>query len=240
MAAYASGTHIDAAPSVVDRARRAGFEIFKIKVGFDAKADSGKVVALAATLAEGERLLADANQAWDLAGAQEFLARSAEARLGWMEEPLAADAPAADWQALAGGPVPLAGGENIAGEAEFDAALALGALGVVQPDVAKWGGVTGCLAVALKALAAGRIYCPHFLGGGLGLIASAHVLAAAGGPGLLEVDVNSNPLRDALADVTEAVSHGLWSLSDVPGLRIEALPGAVLDRVTHRRPATCN
>lgn len=239
VAAYASGIHIDAAPDVVERARKAGFRTFKVKVGFDAKADPGKVVALAATLAEGEQLLADANQAWDLPAAQDFLARSANARLGWMEEPIAADAPAADWQMLADGPVPLAGGENIAGEAEFDAALALGALSFVQPDLAKWGGVTGCLAVARKALAVGRVYCPHFLGGGIGLMASAHVLAAAGGPGLLEVDMNPNPLRDALADVTEAMSHGLWSLSDLPGLGIETLPEAILDRVTHRRLATC-
>jgi hypothetical protein len=37
----------------------------------------------------------------------------------------------------------------------------------------------------------------YFLGGGISLVASAHLLAAAGGAGLLEVDVNPNPLRNA-------------------------------------------
>jgi L-alanine-DL-glutamate epimerase-like enolase superfamily enzyme len=38
-------------------------------------------------------------------------------------------------------------------------------LTVLQPDAAKWGGITGCLAVAPDVLASKRHYCPHFLGG---------------------------------------------------------------------------
>src|SRR3546814_2896454 len=80
------------------------------------------------------------------------------------------DAPAADWARLAEAfPIPLAAGENLRGEAAFDAAIDGGALSVVQPDVAKWGGVSGCFAVARRALTAGRVYCPHYLGGGIGL-----------------------------------------------------------------------
>jgi hypothetical protein len=49
--------------------------------------------------------------------------------------------------------------------------------------------------VAKTALGAGRRYFPHFLGAGIGLAASAELLAAVGGDGLLEIDVNDNPLR---------------------------------------------
>ena len=116
---------------------------------------------------------------------------------------------------------PRAGGENLAGEEAFAGAISAGAFAVVQPDVAKWGGVGGCLAVARAALAAGRISCPHFLGGGIGLAASAHLLAAAGGPGLLELDANPNPLRDAFGD---GPAGGAWRIGEAPGLGIEALP----------------
>ena len=79
-------------------------------------------------------------------------------------------------------------------------------MAVVQPDVAKWGGISGCLPVARRVVAARRRYCPHYLGGGIGLLASAHLLAAVGGDGLLEVDCNPNPLREGLAEPFPALA----------------------------------
>jgi L-alanine-DL-glutamate epimerase-like enolase superfamily enzyme len=117
--------------------------------------------------------------------------------------------------------VPLAGGENVAGDAAFDEALAARVFRVVQPDMAKWGGFSGCLPVAQRILASGARYCPHFLGGGIGLLASAHLLAAAGGDGLLEVDSNENPLRTATAGPVNAVSAGRITLGDAPGLGVD-------------------
>ncbi|MGV0816606.1 mandelate racemase/muconate lactonizing enzyme family protein [Martelella sp. AMO21009] len=233
--AYASGIHIDAAADVVAAAREVGFSAFKVKVGFDDAADAAKVVRLAETLRAGETLFADANQAWDVEAAERFLNAVSGADLGWMEEPIPAYAPADDWKRLAAGPVPLAAGENIAGLEAFDAALDAGALTFYQPDVAKWGGLTGCLAVARKALERGRVYCPHYLGGGIGLAASASVLAAAGGPGLLEVDVNPNPLRDAFGAIGGRIENGLWRINDAPGLGITSLPAEIGDHITHHR-----
>ena len=110
--------------------------------------------------------------------------------LDWLEEPLRADMPWDTWKELAASTtIPLAAGENVAGGGAFDAALAAGALRVVQPDLAKWGGFSGCLPVAKAIRAAGKRFCPHYLGGGIGLLASAHLLAAAGGDGLLEIEL---------------------------------------------------
>ncbi|MGN7870659.1 mandelate racemase/muconate lactonizing enzyme family protein [Paracoccus sp. 22332] len=228
--AYASGIHIDAAGREIQRARTLGFAAFKVKVGFDIDTEPDKLTAIRDSLSPGERLFTDANQAWDTKRALFFLTR---ARPEWIEEPIPADAPAADWQRLAATGVPLAGGENITGMAAFVDALPY--LTYVQPDVAKWGGITGCLAVARQTLAAGRTYCPHFLGGGIGLMASAHVLAAAGGPGLLEVDVNPNILRGAICDLAGHVRDGSWHLSNAPGLGIDALPPVIAAQETLRR-----
>jgi L-alanine-DL-glutamate epimerase-like enolase superfamily enzyme len=87
--------------------------------------------------------------------------------------------------------------------------------------VAKWGGVSGCLEAARLALGAGMIYCPHFLGSGIGLMASAHLLAAAGGDGLLEIDVNPNPHRDALVGGALPLVAGSIQLSEAAGIGIE-------------------
>jgi L-alanine-DL-glutamate epimerase-like enolase superfamily enzyme len=129
---------------------------------------------------------------------------------------------------------PLAGGENIAGVADFKALIAARSHQVVQPDLLKWGGVTGCYGVARAAVASGLTYCPHWLGAGLGLMAAAQLLAAVGGPGLLEHDVMENPLREVLAQPFPRVRDGVLPLPTGPGLGaepdLEAASAFLLDR----------
>lgn len=225
VAAYASGIHVNAGCEAIRRAREAGHRAFKLKIGFDAERDLEMLAAAASVLREGERLFTDANQAWSVSEALVFLAAVRNLPLGWLEEPIAADAGLADWARLAAaGPVPLAAGENIAGFDDFETAVNGGQLSVLQPDIAKWGGFTGCLSVARRAIEAGLTYCPHFLGGGIGLVASAHLLSAAGGAGLLEVDVNPNPLRDAFDAAAGRVTAGRFAIHEGPGLGIAELP----------------
>lgn len=227
---YASGINIRDGDEHIAAARKAGFTAFKVKVGFDHDADAAKVLALEQHLTPGEALFADANQAWDLDQATRFLNHLVGSGIGWLEEPMAVDAPVSDWLQLAAmSPIPLAGGENLAGLTEFSDAIASAALSIIQPDVAKWGGITGCRQVALRAVAAGRTYCPHFLGSGIGLVASAHLLAAIGGDGRLEVDVNTNPLRDLLAEPAATLRGGTLQMSEEPGLGIEAIPKDVAE-----------
>ena len=90
----------------------------------------------------------DANQAWDLATARHMADRLHEFAPAWLEEPLRADRPISEWQQLASSTrIPLAAGENLIGTEAFESMIGSGALGVVQPDLAKWGGVSGCLPV---------------------------------------------------------------------------------------------
>lgn len=221
---YASGIFVLDAPGVVPRMAGQGYGRFKLKVGFDPLEDVRGVEAAKEFLAPGQALMLDANQAWTIDQALEMVPRLGTLGPLWIEEPIIADAPIADWQHLAdASPVPLAGGENVTGEQAFADVARLGHLGVIQPDLAKWGGLTGCLRAAQAARRHGRLMCPHFLGGGLGLVASAHFLAAAGGDGMLEVDVNPNPLREAFLE-QGTVADGAFRLSDAPGLGVQTLP----------------
>ena len=223
---YASGLNPDG-PEKLAAARLAdGYRAFKLKIGFGAERDTANLKALRAVVGDLP-LMTDANQAWDLATAIDMASRLDAFGLGWLEEPMRADRPWSDWQALARATrIPLAGGENLMGYDTFDAALASGALGVLQPDMAKWGGFSACLPVAKRILAAGRRYCPHYLGGGIGLAASAHLLAAAGGDGLLEVDANANPLRTLACGPIAEVKDGHATLGDAPGLGFDFDPTA--------------
>jgi D-galactarolactone cycloisomerase len=217
--AYASGIQIDDSADMIQEARVAGFRAFKVKVGFDLVSDGAKLRQVRQSLQAGENLMADANQAWTLSEAKSFVAGIQDIELAWLEEPIRVDAPIADWVDLAkAAHMPLAGGENLLGAKAFEAALNDGALGVIQPDAAKWGGVSGCFDVATKTIQAGRRYCPHFLGAGIGLLASAHILAAAGGNGMLEIDANPNPLRTKMLPGWPRVKDGMIDIPDAPGL----------------------
>lgn len=220
--AYASGIHILDAEVVIAQSRSVGYRDFKVKVGFDFDRDLALIRSLAGNLADDETLYADANQGFTPQMANEFLHAVKDLGLGWLEEPVRVDAAPAVWADLARlTATPLAGGENLIGLAAFNAAIDAGHLAVIQPDAAKWGGPSGCLAVAKAAAVAGRRYCPHFLGAGIGLAASAHILAAAGGDGLLEIDVNSNPLRDAITPSWPELNEGRVTLPETPGLGVE-------------------
>lgn len=219
---YASGVNLDGAARTIAACRAQGHRAFKIKVGFGRDRDLGAIREVADDLQPGEQLMFDANQAWDLDTAI-AMARSLEAvNPRWLEEPIAANRPLAEWRSLAGATtVPLAGGENLRGLQAFETAIESKVLGVVQPDVCKWGGISGCAPVARQTLQAGLRYCPHFLGAGIGLLASAHLLAAVGGDGLLEVDNNPNPLREALAAPFPQFRDARFPLPQAPGLGVE-------------------
>ena len=226
--AYASGIQVSAADDLMSHARAEGHQRFKLKVGFDMKADIDTVHRIQDNLPSRELIACDANQAWTLDQAKAFLTGVAEVPLHWLEEPLPVFSDVSEWQGLADHTtVPLAGGENIIGETDFDTSIQAGILSVIQPDVAKWGGVTGNLAVARHALSQGRRYFPHFLGAGIGLAASAELLAGAGGDGLLEVDVNENPLRSLFFDGGEPVSDGAWHCTDKAGLGNDDIPDSL-------------
>lgn len=218
---YASGLSPTQPEELAAAKRDEGFRAFKLKVGFGAERDVANLRALRELLGPDTTLMVDANQAWTPDVAIDMSHRLAEFRPAWLEEPIAADYPLADWVRIADhSPIPLAAGENMRGEQQFTDAITCGALAVIQPDVGKWGGFSGCLPVARLAMSNDRMFCPHWLGGGIGLLASMHLKAAVGGAGYVEVDSNPNPLRELLATPYPAVDNGTITLSDQPGLGV--------------------
>ncbi|MEQ8815699.1 MAG: mandelate racemase/muconate lactonizing enzyme family protein [Thalassobaculum sp.] len=232
---YASGLNPKAPEVLAARRHAEGYRAFKLKVGFGAGRDLANLAALREALGPEVRLMVDANQGWSLEQALDMAPRLEEFGLDWLEEPLRADRPWPEWRRLKERTaIPLAGGENLMGDAAFDTALGEDVLHVVQPDLAKWGGLSACLPLAKRIRATGRRYCPHYLGGGIGLLASAHLLAAAGGDGILEIDGNPNPLRELLCGPLSTVEGGRAGLTAAPGLGVEPdLAALALYAVSH-------
>jgi D-galactarolactone cycloisomerase len=217
---YASGINPTGSQEMAEAALSKGHRALKLKVGFDLAGDCANLGSLRKLVGDG-MLAADANQGWSTEQAIGAAPYLAEFGLAWLEEPIRADRPWQEWQALRSSVnVPLAAGENLASRAAFAQALKDDVLQIVQPDIAKWGGLSVCSEIARDILNSGKVFCPHYLGGGIGLLASAHLLAGVGGDGLLEVDCNANPLRDLFCGPVNTVTAGTVRLSDDPGLGI--------------------
>ncbi len=218
---YASGLGPDGVVATACAKRDAGYTAWKLKVGFGRERDHANLSALRDALGDTATIMTDANQAWSPADAPARIAELAPFRPLWIEEPLLADEPTAAWQALArDSVVPLAAGENIRGQEAFSVTLAARYLGFVQPDVGKWGGISGMRDVAELAAPQGTVLCPHWLAGGIGLAASLHALAAFGSEASwMEVDANPNPLREEVCPLM--LLGGKAMLPDAPGIGFE-------------------
>jgi D-galactarolactone cycloisomerase len=218
---YASLGRSDDCRPAVERALARGFRAFKLRSSGTIADHVAVVRPIRALVGPSCELMLDLNSSWEASAALATIGELAPDALAWLEEPLPVDAPADTWRRLAeAAPMPLAGGENMVTPQMFDAALANRALAVLQPDVTKWGGLSGGLPLARRIVADGRRYCPHMFTGAPGVLASAALLAAStSADGTLEYGVNHNPVRDCLLD--HAPEDGVLDLGERPGIGIE-------------------
>lgn len=216
---YASGLSPDEPGPIAEQAVKNGFRAAKLKVGVESAVDLKNSAELRAILGNSGKLMYDANQRWSVDQASIEIRKFSEFEPIWMEEPIAGDEPLSAWKNLAKTSVlPLAAGENARGRAAFDGFVETGVLQFLQPDMGKWGGVTECLPLGRRAIAAGIKFCPHWLGSAIGLMSSLNLLGAAGGVGWGEVDANPNPLRELLMPSDIKVVDGFITLSNSPGI----------------------
>lgn len=190
---------------------------FKLKIGVDDARDRRFVEKAAALCSRGSRIMIDSNQNWNAAQAMAMLREFESYELLFAEEPLPANASPGEWEALAEATaIPLAAGENIYGVEDF---LRMASAGVryLQPDVAKWGGITGALKL-IKQSPDGVFIWPHFMGCAVGQMAALWVAIAAGDGASCEMDVNVNPLRTELCGDVFAICNGRVAMPSTPGL----------------------
>lgn len=213
---YASGLAPDTSGGQIDALRQQGFRAFKFKAGFNDDKTLGQLLQQRQALDISEVMMLDANCGWRLADALQALDALAGGDFAWVEEPLGPERPPEEWRQLrAGTTLPIAAGENLFDRRDFAAAMSW--LDVMQPDLAKWGGVSGVMEVGRQAVDGSRLFCPHSFGTHVAAMASAHVLAATGGAGFVELDVNANPLRLG-AVYADWIADGVLTLPERPGL----------------------
>ncbi|MEL6958786.1 MAG: mandelate racemase/muconate lactonizing enzyme family protein [Pseudomonadota bacterium] len=223
---YATSINAEDLERLIPHHASLGQSHFKLKIGFAEHGNTQIVEHAAALCPKGARIMVDSNQSWSLEDAKASLAAIEDYAPYFAEEPLRADAPAADWEALARATgIPLAAGENIYGTQNF---LRMAGLGVrfLQPDVAKWGGMSGALDLAAEAPDGVAIW-PHFMGTSVGQMAALSISAALGDTSVCEVDVNDNALRTELSGDVINIQNGAVELPSSPGLVVPPDPKAL-------------
>ena len=138
------------------------FTALKLKVGKpDPAEDVERVARVREAVGDRVTLMVDANQSWTIDQAIARTRALEPYRLYWMEEPLEATDLAGFVRLGQHIVTARAGGESLYGPAAFHDAVRQGALDILQPDVARVGGITAALAVCHLAAAANLPVAPH-------------------------------------------------------------------------------
>ncbi|MEU5262163.1 enolase C-terminal domain-like protein [Amycolatopsis sp. NPDC021455] len=147
---------------------RDGFTQIKLKVGADLEEDVRRLRLARDVVGPDVRIAIDANQAWGVGQAIEWLRPLAEFDPYWIEEPTSPDdvlGHAAIRRAVA--PIKVATGEHTHNAVMFKQLLQAEAIDVLQLDASRVAGVTENIAILLLAAKFGVPVCPH--AGGVGL-----------------------------------------------------------------------
>ncbi|WP_027344741.1 mandelate racemase/muconate lactonizing enzyme family protein [Hamadaea tsunoensis] len=202
-------------------AQAAGWPGVKIKVGRSPVADAERLAAVRAAVGPEFDIMVDANQSLT---APEAIRR---ARLlepsdpYWFEEPLPADDISGHAALAAATSVPVAVGESMYSVTQFAEYIRRGAVGIVQADVARVGGITPWLKIAHLAQAHNLLVCPHFL-------MELHVSLCCAVPNSRYLE--HIPQLRAITRREIEVRDGHALAPDVPGLGIDWDRDAIDDR----------
>jgi L-fuconate dehydratase len=163
----------DKVRSLTRTAYAQGWRAMKMKVGGPLADDVRRAGLIRAEIGPDALLMMDANQVWDVDEAIAAMDRLAGFDPYWIEEPTHADDVlghariAAAVRERSGGRCRVATGEMAANRVIFKQLLQASAIGVMQVDACRVGGVNEVLAELLLAAKYGVPVCPH--AGGVGL-----------------------------------------------------------------------
>ena len=125
--------------------------------------DLARLTAVREAIGPDTALMVDANQAFTRDEAVRRARLLEPLDLTWIEEPLPADDVRGHALLAAATSIPVAVGESLYSIGQFREYLAAGAASIIQPDVARIGGITPWLKAAHLAEAFDVNVAPHFL-----------------------------------------------------------------------------
>jgi L-fuconate dehydratase len=207
-----------------------GWTKFKIKVGRDSAANVHRAELVREEIGPDATMMMDANQAWDVGEAIEFMRPLARFNPLWIEEPTSPDdvlGHATIRRAIA--PIGVATGEHAANRVMFKQLMQANAIDFCQFDNCRLGGLNEALAVLLMAAKFGVPVCPH--AGGIGLCEYAQHVS------LIDYICVSASLDNRMIEFADhlhehfkdpvVVRGAKYMAPSAPGFSIEMLPASL-------------
>lgn len=223
---YASSVLLSEDPGVTareaERLAADGWPAIKVKAGHGVDRDVRAVSMVRAAVGPDVDIMLDANGVYRADEAIVLSRKLVPLDIRWLEEPVPADDLYGYRKLAAAQPgVPLAGGEAEYVASGFLPFLEGGIYSVVQPDVARAGGITATRRIALLADAYNVPYAPHTgASAALCISASLHLAAALPNFTIHEHMYVHQPLQD-LVGALPAPRNGVIDVPTGPGLGVE-------------------
>jgi len=209
----------------------AGFTAVKFgwgPLGESEASDRAHVAAARRSVGDDADFMIDAGLAYDVATAIQRAQQFADARPVWFEEALHPDDYEGYARLVAHSPIRIAAGEQDVTLAGFERLLDCG-LDVLQPDVARVGGLTNMRRIGQLIARRHKLCVNHSYKTGVSIAASLHALAALPGTYWFEYCVEQSALRQTLTRQRFPVVDGLVHVPEEPGLGVD-LDEAVIEK----------
>ena len=227
VAAYASDLDpgdLGAMKELAQKHVEGGFRAMKFGwggLGGDVRRTVQTVAELRRTVGDEVDIMIDLGFAAPLEDAM-YLGRGlADHGVYFLEEPLDPDDLEGFARLTAVSPTPIATGEKATTLRPYLDLMDRGGLRIIQPDVARVGGISEMLRILAHAEARGVRVIPHCWSADILIAATLHVLAVARDAPFLEFNATDNPLRRDLAAAPFRPVGGFVRMPDAPGLGVE-------------------
>ena len=202
---------------------RGGFGAVKMRVGIidgDPRHSARRVHAAREALGPEVGLMCDAHGTLSVAEAKRFCRLVEEENIAWFEEPVTADDKAGCAEVRRSTDIPISAGESEFTRHDFRDLAALGAVDIMQPDLAICGGITEAMRISAIASAYNLKLAPHLWAGAPAFAAGLAIAAASPAGFIVEYSLGANPLLHDLVEEAFPVSDGMIEVPDRPGLGI--------------------
>ena len=225
--AYASDLTPDTPEAMIAQAKRhadAGFTGMKFGwggLGGDVKSDAKWVGEIRRAVGPDIALMLDMGTPVPFDSAL-WLARAlAEHEVFFLEEPLSPDDLDGFAQLVAASPTPIATGEKETSRFGFRDLMERGNLRIIQPDVARCGGISEIRRIAALAELRNVRVIPHCWSSDILVAATLHFLVTQRDAPWQEFNVMDNPFKNGLVRNPFRLEDGRLRVPDEPGLGIE-------------------
>lgn len=225
--AYASSILMEKPEQVVETARKLiaqGHDQIKIKVG-RGEDDVKSVKSMRDALGYGIQIMVDANSAYNAASAVKWGRKFEKYECMWLEEPVPPDDINGYVKVARALDIPICGSEGLFGRYNYRDLIVTGAVDIVQPDIARVGGISEIKKIIAIASAFDIPITLHVGLSGAGCRAAALQVAPTIPQELFlnyEIYFLPNPLHtDILNSPIEKFEDGHLALPKQPGLSLD-------------------